>query len=111
MSEVTAINLEILQILGEGDSMTPSQIIARLPGYDKKDVKYSIRRLREKGLIRVIPNLMDMRRVFYRLSEPNEVKEEGARIKPVEMKLYQEVSTNAITPNTTLEDMEAAAHI
>ena len=82
-----------------------------MPNYSKKDTKYSIRRLREKGLIKVIPNLMDMRRVFYRLAEPAEVKEEGTHIKDVEMQLYQEISGSVITQNTTLEEMEAAAHV
>ena len=40
MTEVTEINLRIMQLLGNGDSMTPSQIIKKLPGFDKKDIKY-----------------------------------------------------------------------
>ncbi|MHA2504496.1 MAG: winged helix DNA-binding protein, partial [Candidatus Kariarchaeaceae archaeon] len=67
MTEVTEINVLILKLLAdESENMTPGQIIRKLKQFSKKDVKYSIRRLREKGLIKVIPNLMDMRRVFYR---------------------------------------------
>ncbi|MHA2504375.1 MAG: hypothetical protein ACXAE3_16090, partial [Candidatus Kariarchaeaceae archaeon] len=60
-----------------------------------------------KGLIKVIPNLMDMRRVFYRLSTPSEV-EGSARIKDAEWEIFQDLSASSITPATTLEEMEAA---
>lgn len=110
MVEVTEINIEIMRILGaSGESMTPSQIIKRLPKYNKKDIKYSIRRLREKGLIRVIPNLLDMRRVFYRLSTAEEIDVNTNRIKDIEMKVFRELGQN-FSSTATLEDMEAAVH-
>ena len=111
MTDVTMINLKILRLLGEGDSKTPSQIIVKLPEHSKKDIKYSIRRLREKGLIKVIPNLLDMRRVFYQLSEPTEVSFEGVKVKQEGLSLFMELSNSTITPNATLKDMQTAANV
>ena len=109
MSEVTEINVRILKLLAEeSENMTPGQIIRKLGTFSRKDVKYSIRRLREKGLIRVIPNLMDMRRVFYRLASPSEV-EGSARIKDIEWEIFHSLASSSVTPLTTLEEMEAAS--
>ena len=110
MTEITEINLQIMHLLKNGDSMTPKQIINLLPNFIVKDVKYSIRRLREKGLIRVIPNLLDMRRVFYRLSTPNEIKN-ITKITIEELQTFQELAVNAHGSNTTIEEMKAAAQM
>ncbi|MDH5644771.1 MAG: hypothetical protein OEZ01_02120, partial [Candidatus Heimdallarchaeota archaeon] len=41
---------------------------------------YAIRRLREKGIVKKIPNLLDMRRVFYRLATYSEIMEENPEL-------------------------------
>lgn len=110
MPEVTVINIKIMRLLGENETMTPGDIIKSLPQYTKKDVKYSIRRLREKGLIKVIPNLLDMRRVFYRLASPDEIKPKS-NIKEQELNEFLSIvgSSYVAAASLDLDQMSAAA--
>ncbi|MCY3413890.1 MAG: helix-turn-helix transcriptional regulator [Candidatus Heimdallarchaeota archaeon] len=88
---------EILSLMSNNASpMTPSDIRAALPHYSAKDIKYALRRLREKGIIRQKPNLLDMRRVYYRLINPDEISEIMSVLSPDEIETFTPLFTGAL---------------
>lgn len=89
MVKIPTPTFEILNLLADTSAeMTPSQIQKALPTFSPKDTKYALRRLREKGVIKQIPNLLDMRRVYYRLATPDELNESAELMKEEELELY-----------------------
>lgn len=96
MGKLPKPTVEILRIMVKnGEPMTPSQIQKSLSHYTSKDIKYALRRLREKKIIRQRPNLLDMRRVYYRLITPDEVHEVLNVLSPEEMKSFTPLFTGA----------------
>ena len=83
--------LDILRMFKDSESITPSQIYEKFPQYDRKDVKYSLRRIREKGIIVRIPNLFDMRRVYYRIATKDEFLDSSSDLKPSEIEFYEKL--------------------
>ena len=80
---------EILELMAtNGEPMTPAQIQKSLKRYNTKDIKYALRRLREKKIIRQMPNLLDMRRVYYRLITRDEINEVLAGLSEDELQVY-----------------------
>ena len=70
MSESTRLpesSIPLLRYLQSQGRRTQRELIEEL-GLPTRTVRYSIRRLLERGLIRKIPNLKDMRSVFYLIS-------------------------------------------
>ena len=70
MSENTRLPesaIPLLRYLQAQGRKTQRELIEEL-GLPTRTVRYSIRRLLERGLIRKIPNLRDMRSVFYLIS-------------------------------------------
>ena len=57
----------IVQLLEKEGPLTQKEIISRL-NIATRTIRYGIRRLMEKGFIRKLPNLKDMRSVYYYLS-------------------------------------------
>ena len=57
----------IVQLLEKEGPLTQKEIISRL-NIPTRTIRYGIRRLMEKGFIRKLPNLKDMRSVYYYLS-------------------------------------------
>lgn len=80
---------DILKLFSDEESFTPSQLQEKLPQFEKKDIKYALRRLREKGVIVRIPNLFDMRRVYYRLATHDEFIDQTSELKLNEITFYQ----------------------
>lgn len=88
MAKIPLPTLQILQMLKQEETLTPKHIQEKLPEYSPKDIKYALRRLREKSIIKRIPNLIDMRRVFYRLSTVDEFNYSLSVLKPGEYNFY-----------------------
>ena len=82
---------EILDLFKHQESLTPNQINTALPHFDTKDIKYASRRLREKGIIVRVPNLFDMRRVYYRVATQDEFQEVSVSMKSNEIEFYQTI--------------------
>ncbi len=91
MVKLPGPTLKVLDLLNKKGSLTPNQIQADIPEFKPKDIKYALRRLREKGVLIKIPNLIDMRRVYYRLASQDEFLNALSKIKSEELKLYQDV--------------------
>lgn len=69
LSTLPSPALEIVEMLAHEDSLSAKEIGKRLGGkFDSKSIKYALRRLLENRIIYRIPNLMDMRSVFYRVA-------------------------------------------
>ncbi len=102
---------QILQLLRQEETMTPKQIQESLPQFTAKDIKYALRRLREKGIIKKIPNLVDMRRVFYRLSTLDEFAESALNLKTIEYNFYLSLLTDSEELVSTSEDQDSLAKI
>ena len=100
---------EILKLFKNQDSLTPSQINTALPNFERKDIKYSLRRLREKGIIVRIPNLFDMRRVYYRVATQDEFSEMSEELKLNEVEFYQSILDSLIftLPNKIENEIHA----
>ncbi|MDH5402488.1 MAG: hypothetical protein OEZ01_00460 [Candidatus Heimdallarchaeota archaeon] len=88
LKKTQTLMIEILRLLQQNDSMYPDQLFKILYIYTQKDIKYAIRKLREKGLIYKIPNLIDMRRVYYRISTRDEFSRIANRLNLEEISLY-----------------------
>lgn len=82
---------KILELLLDENTLTPDQIYETLPEFLKKDIKYSLRRLREKGVIKKLPNLHDMRRVYYRLATLDEFATSLSKLKDDELEIYKSI--------------------
>ncbi|MDH5402486.1 MAG: helix-turn-helix domain-containing protein [Candidatus Heimdallarchaeota archaeon] len=65
--------IEILQALSSQDSLTLEEIKEFIDGKTDKTMRYAMRRLLENGIVKRIPNLMDMRSVSYRLATNDEL--------------------------------------
>ncbi|OLS27807.1 MAG: hypothetical protein HeimC2_10000 [Candidatus Heimdallarchaeota archaeon LC_2] len=100
---------EILKLFNNQDSLTPSQINISLPHFERKDIKYALRRLREKGIIVRIPNLFDMRRVYYRVATQDEFSEVAEGLKINEVEFYQSLLDTLIfvLPNEVEDEIKA----
>lgn len=100
---------EILKLFKNQDSLTPSQINTSLPVFERKDIKYALRRLREKGIIVRIPNLFDMRRVYYRVATQDEFTEMSEDLKINEVEFYQSILDNLLftLPNEVENEIKA----
>ncbi|MCH8908485.1 MAG: winged helix-turn-helix transcriptional regulator [Candidatus Heimdallarchaeota archaeon] len=59
--------IPLLRYLDEHGPLTQKELINTL-SLPVRTVRYSIRRLLEKGLIKKVPNLKDMRSIFYHIS-------------------------------------------
>ncbi len=79
---------QILEFIKVQEITTPEQIQRHCIGFNSKDIKYALRRLREKGIIKKIPNLGDMRRVFYRIANVDEFSESLLGLKPNETNFF-----------------------
>jgi DNA-binding MarR family transcriptional regulator len=79
------------------DALTLRQLQQLLPHFKLKDTKYALRRLREKGIITSESNLMDMRRVFYRLATEDEIAQASLSIRKQEMDFYLSVIQKPIS--------------
>lgn len=90
--------IEILELMAtNGTPMTPTQIQKSIGKYSAKDIKYALRRLREKKIIRQRPNLLDMRRVYYRLITRDEISEILPELSEDEVKVFTPIFTGTIT--------------
>ncbi len=93
--------IEILDLMARnGSPMTPSQIQKSIGKYSAKDIKYALRRLREKKIIRQRPNLMDMRRVYYRLITRDEVGEIISDLSEDEVRIFSPIFTGSIVSSS-----------
>ena len=99
---------EILELFKSQESLTPNQINSALPHFEKKDIKYALRRLREKGIIVRVPNLFDMRRVYYRVATQDEFQEVSISMKSNEVEFYQAIMDTLLF--TIPSEIEAEAN-
>ncbi len=68
--------LEILKILSKHGSLTAKEIQEYLgEDVEPKAIKYALRRLLENKVIYRVPNLLDMRSVYYRTATREELSE------------------------------------
>ena len=79
-----------------------------MPHFEKKDIKYALRRLREKGIIVRVPNLFDMRRVYYRVATQDEFQEVSVHMKSNEVEFYQAIMDTLLF--TIPKEIEAEAN-
>ncbi|MDH5402487.1 MAG: BlaI/MecI/CopY family transcriptional regulator [Candidatus Heimdallarchaeota archaeon] len=63
--------IEVMTVLNEHDSLTIKEIGNKLPDFNERTLRYAIRRLLENKVVVTVPNLSDMRRVYYRAVIPN----------------------------------------
>lgn len=82
---------EILELFKNQESLTPKQISSALTHFEKKDIKYALRRLREKGIIVRVPNLFDMRRVYYRVATQDEFQAVSVSMNAHEVEFFQAI--------------------
>ncbi|MCH8908315.1 MAG: hypothetical protein IH840_14605 [Candidatus Heimdallarchaeota archaeon] len=69
------LQISILKELRGTSKITVKELLQSHPETDPSDLKYSLRRLRETGIVKHIPDLGDMRRVFYRIATAQEFAE------------------------------------
>jgi predicted transcriptional regulator len=87
---------EILDLFKNQESLTPKQISSALTHFEKKDIKYALRRLREKGIIVRVPNLFDMRRVYYRVATQDEFQSVSVDMNSHEIEFFQAIMDNLL---------------
>lgn len=63
---------EIIFLLARHDSLRLEDIQEMIPELSEKTLRYAMRRLLENGVVKRIPNLLDMRSVSYRIATPDE---------------------------------------
>jgi hypothetical protein len=63
---------EIIIVLSKHDSLRLEEIQDMIPELNEKTLRYAMRRLLENGVVKRIPNLLDMRSVSYRIATPDE---------------------------------------
>jgi len=64
---------EIIYLLAKHDSLRLEDIMDMIPDLSEKTLRYAMRRLLENGVVKRIPNLLDMRSVSYRIATPDEI--------------------------------------
>ncbi|MHA2251421.1 MAG: MarR family transcriptional regulator [Candidatus Kariarchaeaceae archaeon] len=111
MPKIPLPTFQILQMLKADETLTPKQIQIELLDYSPKDIKYALRRLREKGVIKKIPNLVDMRRVFYRLATIDELSESVSLMKLEEYQFYLTIITGSSDIITSINQNDNIAKI
>ncbi|RMG32009.1 MAG: hypothetical protein D6732_13945 [Methanobacteriota archaeon] len=75
--------LEILKLLAKHGSLTAKEIQDYLgPEIEQKAIKYALRRLLENKVIYRVPNLLDMRSVYYRTATREELSELANDLSP-----------------------------
>ena len=68
--------IEIILLIKKEGTLSSRDILEYFENkYQEKAVKYAIRRLLENKLIHRVPNLLDMRSVYYRLATLDELSE------------------------------------
>jgi len=68
--------IEIISLIKKEGTLSSRDILECFKDkHQEKAVKYAIRRLLENKLIHRVPNLLDMRSVYYRLATPDELSE------------------------------------
>ncbi|MCH8907920.1 MAG: hypothetical protein IH840_12600 [Candidatus Heimdallarchaeota archaeon] len=83
---------QILIEFNKTSNITIDYLTDKLSNHSKDDIKYRLRRLREKGMIRRRPNVIDMRRVFYRLATLEEYYASNSSLSDFELRLFEEIS-------------------
>ncbi|OLS21641.1 MAG: hypothetical protein HeimC2_32710 [Candidatus Heimdallarchaeota archaeon LC_2] len=83
---------EILKLFQDQKQWTQDEIENSLPNFHKDDIKYSLRKLNDKGIVVKIPNLRDMRRVYHRIATQDEFSETFESRKMFNIKFYQSIS-------------------
>ena len=100
MSKLPKPSMSILKVMATNtEPMTPGQIQKALSNFSVKDIKYALRRLREKRIIKQIPNLLDMRRVYYRLITQDEIRDVVALLSEDEVQIFTPLFTGQISPS------------
>ena len=75
--------LEILKILAKHGSLTAKEIQEHLgKDVEPKAIKYALRRLLENKVIYRVPNLLDMRSVYYRTATREELSDLANALSP-----------------------------
>ena len=64
---------DIIFLLAKHDSLRLEEIQDMIPDITEKTLRYAMRRLLENGIVKRIPNLLDMRSVSYRIATSNEI--------------------------------------
>ncbi|OLS21644.1 MAG: hypothetical protein HeimC2_32740 [Candidatus Heimdallarchaeota archaeon LC_2] len=96
MYTLSRVTDEVLSLFKNQRPWTQEEISSSLPNSQIKDVKYSLRQLRRKGIITQTPNILDMRRVFYRISTQDEFYESCKNMNSVEIRFYQSILNSAL---------------
>lgn len=70
MAQTQSRNTEeiILEILRNAGKPLSSLEIAKESKFSARTVRYILKKLQKKGLVKKIPDLLDMRRCFYKLT-------------------------------------------
>ncbi len=106
MPKIPAPTQDILHLLAiHQEPLTLKQIQSQLQEYPLKDVKYALRRLREKGIIKSESNLLDMRRVFYRIATNDEISMVINNLKREELELYLSIIESPVINDEVLSTM------
>ena len=85
------VTVELLQLFKVKKSLTQTEITKSIPNAELKDIKYALRRLREKGVIKRVPNLKDMRKVYYQVATRDEFIKSSHLLTNEEISLFQEI--------------------
>ena len=89
---------ELLRLFIVQKSLTQNEISTSIPNAQLKDIKYAIRKLRDKGVLKRDPNLKDMRRVYYRVATKDEFIKSSHNM-TVEEKSYYEKTLGDLFEN------------
>ncbi|OLS21744.1 MAG: hypothetical protein HeimC2_32480 [Candidatus Heimdallarchaeota archaeon LC_2] len=89
--KLTQIADELLRLFKVKKSLTQTEITKSFPNAELKDIKYALRRLREKGVIKRLPNLKDMRRVYYQVATRDEFIKSSNILTNEEISFFQEI--------------------
>lgn len=82
---------ELLRLFKDKKSLTQTEITKSIPNAELKDIKYALRRLREKGVIKRVPNLKDMRRIYYQVATRDEFIMSSHILTNEEISFFQEI--------------------
>ena len=86
---------EIITLLIQEGTLSPKQIEERIDA-PSDAIRYALRRLIESKIIKRVPNLLDMRSVYYRMSTKTELQEIEATLSRRVLNIINEAMFAAI---------------
>lgn len=80
---------QILKEFNETPRISTHYLLEKLAKHSKQKIQSRLRRLLKNGMIKPVPNVTDMRRVFYRLATLEEYYSTNSNVSDDELRLLQ----------------------